>query len=246
MEKQPVATACFEEAFLDFLRLRFEAEPLPHYVMAAVHVCDETSRDYPSFVRAFFAWFADSFLFDQRGTFPAQSNNADPADHRWRRYADCHALLEGWRADDLKAALERQGERWELVEQVAQLRSEPRDDAAGKAHRARAKSRKTDAEVFDTLEEWFGERAHTLKRSYQKLAEPRDYMSGTIPIALLRTSDGYAVRSIEVGHEPVKSKASHAARRVMFSTPEIASSAGQRFASSNSKSRVRASYPFTR
>ncbi|WP_177193895.1 hypothetical protein [Roseovarius lutimaris] len=75
MEKQPVQTECFEEVFLDYLRLRFEFEPLPHYVMAAMHVCDEKGRDYPEFVRGFMYWFADRFLFDldQQGTFPAQS-----------------------------------------------------------------------------------------------------------------------------------------------------------------------------
>lgn len=51
IEKQPVQTACFEEVFLDFLRLRFEFEPLPLYVMAAIHLCDEASRNYPNFVR---------------------------------------------------------------------------------------------------------------------------------------------------------------------------------------------------
>ena len=201
MEKQPVASECFEEAFLDFLRLRFEAEPLPHYVMAAMHLCDETARDYPEFVRGFMTWFAGSFLFDHRGTFPAQSNNADPADARWRRYQDCHALLEGWHNDDLKAALEEQAERWELFEQVAFLRSEPRDDPPGKAHRARLKATMTEAEVFERLEEWFGERAHTLRRSYKKLAEPQEYMSGTIPVALVRSEDRFAVKCIEVDEE---------------------------------------------
>ena len=101
MAKQPVAGECFEEVFLEYLRLRFEVEPLSHYVMAAMHVCDGTGRDYPAFVRAFMTWFADSFL----------SNNRDPADHRWRRCADCHALLEGWRSKDLKAALKEQKRR---------------------------------------------------------------------------------------------------------------------------------------
>jgi predicted RNA-binding protein with RPS1 domain len=201
LEKQPVPTACFEEVFLDFLRLRFEAEPLPHYVMAAMHVCDETSRDYPPFVRSFMTWFAQSFLFDRNGTFPAQSHNADPADKRWRRYADCHALLEGWLNDDLIGPLEAQEERLELVERVALLRSQDREDAPGKAQRRRSKTTKTDAEVFDDLEEWFGERAHTLRRDYKKLAEPGEYMSATIPIALVRADGGYEVKTIEVDRQ---------------------------------------------
>ena len=147
MAKQPVVGECFEEVFLEYLRLRFEVEPLPHYVMAAMHLCDGTGRDYPAFVRAFMTWFAESFLFDQQGVFPTQSHNADPADHRWRRFGDCLALLEGWRSKDLKAALEAQADRLELVERVTQLRAEPREDAAGKAHRARAKKTMTDTEV---------------------------------------------------------------------------------------------------
>jgi len=76
-------------------------------------------------------WFAESFLFDRQGTFPAESHNTDSADHRWRRYKDCHDLLEGWRSDDLKGALEAQDERWELVEGVAELRSQPDRPAGG-------------------------------------------------------------------------------------------------------------------
>jgi hypothetical protein len=140
-------------------------------------------------------WFADSFLFDEQGVFPAQSNNRDPADHRWRRYADCHALLEGWRSKDLKAALEAQADRLELVERVTQLLAEPRDDPTGKEHRSRAKKTMTDAEVFDQLEEWFGERSHTLKRTYKKLSQPKEFMClGPLPIALIRIPAGYEVK----------------------------------------------------
>ena len=198
MEKQPVQTACFEEVFLDFLRLRFEFEPLPHYVMAAIHLCDETSRDYPDFVRGFLAWFADGFLFEQEGTYPARSHNTDPADKRWRRYADCHALLEGWLADDLKAALEAHAERLELVERVAQLRQEEREDSPGKAGRARGKATKTDAEVFADLEDWFGVKDYTLKRQHKTLTEHREYMSGTYPLALVQAGDSYEIKTIEV------------------------------------------------
>ncbi|WP_145953485.1 hypothetical protein [Oceaniglobus indicus] len=38
MEKQPFQIECFEEAFLNYLRQRFEFEPLAHYVMAAMHL----------------------------------------------------------------------------------------------------------------------------------------------------------------------------------------------------------------
>lgn len=200
MEKQPVPTACFEDAFLDYLRLRFEFEPLMHYVMAAMNICDETGRDYPPFVRAFFTWFAEAFLFDRKGNMPVETNNADPADKRWRRYEDCHALLEGWHNDDLRAALEAQEERWELIERVTQLRSEPRQDPIGKAGRKRKKTTKTDAEVFAELEEWFAVRDYTLKRQHKKLTVHHLYMSGTFPVALVRSGNGYEVKCIQVDH----------------------------------------------
>jgi len=191
LEKQPVPTECFEDAFLEYLRVRFEFEPLPHYAMAAMHLCHEVSRDYPDFVRAFFAWFAESFLFDMNGKFPAQSHNADPADHRWRRFADCHDLLEGWLNDDLKGALEAQAERLELIEEVERLRNTERDDPAGKQHRTRLKKTMTDGEVFEKLEEWFGDRSHKLRRQYKKMTEPKLFMSGIAPIALVHRDGKY-------------------------------------------------------
>lgn len=201
MEKQPLPTECFEGVFLEYMRLRFEFEPLPHYVMAAMHVCDEMNLDYPQFARGFMNWFTDSFLFDRKGKFPAESHNADPADHRWRRFQDCHALLEGWHSDDLQAALEAQEERWELVEQVAQLRSKERDDPVGKAGRQRQKTTKTDAEVFEDLEDWFGDQAYTLKRKYKNLTEHEEYMSSTFPVALVRSGDGYEIKIFQVAPE---------------------------------------------
>lgn len=201
MEKQPLPTECFEEVFLEYLRLRFEFEPLEHYVMAAMNLCDNSGRDYPEFVRAFMTWYADSFLFDRRGTSPTPSHNADPADYRWRRYQDCHALLEGWHSRDLRAALEAQEERLEIVERVALLRSEARDDPPGKMQRARTKRTKTDAEVFDELEEWFGERAHTLKRRHAALTTHHEYMSGIFPLALVRSGEGYEIKTIRVDRD---------------------------------------------
>lgn len=198
MEKQPLSTECFEGVFLEYLRLRFEFEPLPHYAMAALHVCEEMSLDYPKFVQGFLAWFAEGFLFDRKGKFPAESHNADPADHRWRRFQDCHALLEGWHNDDLKEALEVQEERWEIVEQVAELRLKEPDDPIGKAGRQRRSTTKTDAEVFADLEEWFGEPAYTLKRKHKKLTEHEEYMSGTFPVALVRSRDGYEIKVLQI------------------------------------------------
>ncbi len=128
MAKQLLPTTCFEIAFLEYLRLRFEFEPLMHYAMAALHVCDETGREYPDFVKGFLAWFASSFLFDRKGAFPAQGNQSNPAGARWRRYEDCHDLLLGWLNDDLKAALLRQQIRLIIVEEVEIKSTEERTD----------------------------------------------------------------------------------------------------------------------
>lgn len=76
MAKHLLPTTCFETAFVEYLRLRFEFEPLMHYAMAALHVCDQTSREYPDFVKGFLAWFATSFLFDHKGGLPAQGHQA--------------------------------------------------------------------------------------------------------------------------------------------------------------------------
>lgn len=199
LEKQPIPTACFEEVFLDFLRLRFEFEPLPHYAMAAIHLCDQTSRNYPQFVLGFLAWFADGFLFERKGTFPAQSHNVDPADKRWRRYRDCHALLDGWLNDDLKEALEAQKERLELVEVVAALRLEERKGNYTKAGRKHSKTTKTETEIFDELEEYYGDvAAYTLKRQHKKLTEHREYMSGVCPVAIVRSNDGFEIKIMEI------------------------------------------------
>ncbi|MEJ6398505.1 hypothetical protein [Yoonia sp. 208BN28-4] len=199
MEKQPVQTACFEEVFLDYLRLRFEFEPLPHYVMAAIHVCDQSSRSYPQFVFGFLAWFADGFLFEREGTFPAQSHNKDPADKRWRRYRDCQALLDGWLNDDLTAALEAQEERLELVERVAALRLEERKGSHTSSGRKHSKMTKTETEIFDELEEYYGDiAAYTLKRQHKKLTEHREYMSGVCPVAIVPSSNGFEIKIMEI------------------------------------------------
>lgn len=201
MEKQPLPTACFEDAFLEYLRLRFEVEPLPHYAFAAMHLCDEEGRDYPQFVRSFMVWFTDRFLFEEPGIFPAQGTNHDKANDRWRRYEDCHALLSGWYNNDLKAALEEQADRLELVEEVQRLRLQERDDPAGKDQRRRKKSTMTDAEVFEKVANWFGEREHTLNRKFKKLAEPRNSMSGLIPIALVKDRGLYGIRCLKLAPE---------------------------------------------
>ena len=119
MAKQPVPNDGFEHVFLEYLRLRFEFEPLPHYVMAAISICDTKGTESPEFVRAFLFWMVERFLFEPgwdnqgrdmpMGAFPILSWNNNPLDAQWRRYADCHDLLFGLREGDVAGALERQG-----------------------------------------------------------------------------------------------------------------------------------------
>ena len=84
----------------------------------------------------------------------------------------------------MTGALERQAERVELVAQVEKLRAEPSDNSPGKANRSRIKTTKTDAEVFERLEEWFGEKAHTLSRSFKKLTDLTK-MTAYVPLAIV-------------------------------------------------------------
>lgn len=85
-----------------------------------------------------------------------------------------------------------------MVERVAQLRQQEREDSPGKAGRARGKATKTDAEVFADLEDWFGVKDYTLKRQHKKLTKHREYMSGTYPLALVQAGDSYEIKTIEV------------------------------------------------
>lgn len=78
------------------------------------------------------------------------------------------------------------------------IRLQERDDPVGKADRKRGKTTKTDAEVFDELEGWFGDRDYTLKRRHGKLTEHREYMLGTFPVAIVRSGDGYEIKTIAV------------------------------------------------
>lgn len=197
MSKQPLPTECFETAFLEYLRMRFKFEPLPHYVMAAMEVCHQTSRTYPEFMTAFFVWFTDSFLFETRGRFPAQGHNANPSDAQWRRYEDCQDLLESWLDDDLDAALDRQEARLVLVEDVEAKRTEDRSDESASGRR-RARSKKPDTVVFAEIAEEKGLSPDTVRRTYQRYTKPEQYMSYLSPIALVRCEGGYTVETREV------------------------------------------------
>ncbi len=199
MAKQANDESSFDKVFLDYLRLRFEFEPLPHYVMAAMHVCHEAGHDYPAFVRSFFTWFADSFLFDMKGDFPAQGHRGDRTDARWRRYEDCHDLLTGWLSGDLDAALDKQEARIVLVEDVEEMRTEVRDDRSA-SERARSEM-KPDGVIFGELAEQRGEEAHTLARRFKRLAAPNEFMAATAPVALVRGKSGFMIETRKVGRE---------------------------------------------
>ena len=67
MSKQPLQTDSidepyqavferFDDAFLDYLELRWEFEPMHHYVMAAITVCNQRDRPYPDFDKGWLDW----------------------------------------------------------------------------------------------------------------------------------------------------------------------------------------------
>lgn len=199
MAKQANDEGSFDKVFLEYLRLRFEFEPLPHYVMVAMHVCHEAGHDYPAFVRSFFTWFADSFLFNLQGEFPAQGHRGDRTDARWRRYEDCHDLLTGWLSGDLDAALDRHEARIVLVEYFEEMRKEVRDDGSA-SKRARSEM-KLDGVIFEELAEQRGEEAQTLFRRFKKLAKPKKFMVATTPIALVRGKSGFVIETRKIGRE---------------------------------------------
>jgi len=170
-----------------------------HYAMAALHVCDETGREYPDFVKGFLAWFASSFLFDGKGAFPAQGHQANPAGARWRRYEDCHDLLEGWLNDDLDAALKRQQTTLIIVEEVEFKMSEDRDDESADG-RKRAMNKKPMGVVYGEIADDLGMSPDTVKRWYKKAIEmPEEFISHIEPVALLKTDNFYDIEFREVG-----------------------------------------------
>ena len=173
--------------------MRFEFEPLPHYVMAAMEICHRTGRDYPEFVLGFFTWFTDSFLFEQKGRFPEITNNENPADALWRRYEDCHDLLEAWFAKDLDAALGRQEARLVVIEDVEFKRTEDRTDVSSSG-RKRAR-KKPDTVIFAEIAEEKGVSPDFVRRLYKRETEPKQYMSHIRPVALVRCDEGYTVET---------------------------------------------------
>jgi hypothetical protein len=199
MSKQPLQTDCsegayeeFEDAFLAYLEWRWELEPLIHYVMAAIQVCHHADRPYPDFVKGFLDWFSEKVVLDEdlldhkghdvpRGSLPTLSMNRNPLDAQWRRFEDCRDLLAGWLAGDLKAALEQQESRLELVERPEQPR------AAGE--------RSGDTFIDLEVEGLFGERSHTLERRHEKLTKPKHRMGVCIPIALVRRDGAYVLET---------------------------------------------------
>jgi len=201
LAKHLLPTTCFETAFIEYLRLRFEFEPLTHYAMAAIHVCDETSREYPDFVKGFLAWFASSFLFSQKGALPTQGHAANPAGARWGRYRDCHDLLEGWLNDDLDAALRRQETKLIILEEVQIKLAEQRDDVSVDGRR-RAMTKKPMGVIFGEIGDDLGMSADTVKRWYNKASEmPEEFASYIEPVALLKIDGQFTIETREVGKQ---------------------------------------------
>ena len=199
MAKQLLPSTCFETAFLEYLRLRFEFEPLMHYAMAALHVCDETGREYPDFVKGFLAWFASSFLFDRKGAFPAQGHKSNPAGAKWGRYDDCHELLEGWLNDDLGAALKRQEAKLIIFEEVEIKMTEDRTDHSADG-RKRKMTKKPMGVIYGEISEDMGVSPDTVKRWYKKMCNrPKEFFSHIEPLALVKIDGLYDIEFREVG-----------------------------------------------
>lgn len=193
MAKHANRSKCFDKVFLEYLRLRFEFEPLTHYVMAAITVCDSTGDAYPAFVRGHLNWLAERFLFEPSvdrkgkdlplGSFPVLSWNKNRLGAQWHRYEDCHDLLDGWLRRDLNSALKRQEDRLMLVEEVEIERTDGADFGT----------------IFSDLEIAGMGKSHTLARAYKKLALPEKYMSGVVPIALVSVDGAYVIETRAAG-----------------------------------------------
>lgn len=171
-----------------------------HYAMAALHVCEETGREYPDFVKGFLAWFARSFLFDRKGAYPVQGHKSNPAGARWGRYEDCHELLEGWLNDDLDAALKRQETKLIILEEVEIKMKEDRTDQSADG-RKRAKAKKPKGVIFGEIADDVGVSPDTVKRWHKKMTNmPKEFFSHIEPFALVKTDEVYTVEFREVGN----------------------------------------------
>lgn len=170
-----------------------------HYAMAALHVCDETGREYPDFVKGFLSWFASSFLFDRKGAFPVQGHKSNPAGARWGRYEDCHELLEGWLNVDLHAAMKRQETKIIIFEEVEIKVTEDRIDQSADG-RKRAMTKKPMGVIYGEIADDVGVSPDTVKRWYKKMCnKPKEFLSHIEPLALVKTDGFYSIEFREVG-----------------------------------------------
>lgn len=108
---------------LRYLEARFEFEPLPHYPMIAVDLC-EPEDALPLWVRGFLRDDLAHMFLEERdertrikpeGVFPDYTTNQDKASDQWRRAEDCVLFLT-----DVAVAIAEQGRRLRLIEEVEQ------------------------------------------------------------------------------------------------------------------------------
>jgi hypothetical protein len=112
-----------KEDLLRYLAARFDFEPLPHYPMIAVDLC-EPEEPLPLWVRSFLRDDLARMFLEQRdertrikpeGAFPDFTTNQDKAPDQWRRAQDCVLFLT-----DVPAAIAEQRRRLRLIEEVEQ------------------------------------------------------------------------------------------------------------------------------
>jgi hypothetical protein len=200
-QTESLETDSFVDAFLKYLDLRHEADPIPHYAVAAMYMCTNVpelkSRHYPDLVVGFLQYFSHCFLFadeiddfkDKRtplGQMPFQPRQSDPLPARWNRFKDCCELLLAWLGDDMEKldrAFLHQLKRAQFVELVEKTLLES----------------KTKGEAWDNVAVELGDQRESSKwvknkynaligNKWNKLA-----FAEYVPIALLRTERGFSV-----------------------------------------------------
>lgn len=190
----PLECGSFEEAFLEYLEERWNAEPLlPHYVMAAIQVCagarpglPMAKYPWPDFVIGYLEWQSHRFLYDQgkgapgvevKGRFRQWQSNDNKLSHQWNRFEDCFHLFDDWyngRPPDFTEQIRR----YRIVEAVDRRGSVP------------------ELEFYPDLAEALGlnpEKWVQIKEIYMQLTRPPDSVGSPFPIALLHDESGYSI-----------------------------------------------------
>lgn len=165
-----------KEAILRYLKARFEFEPLPHYAMVAIQICD-IDEPLPRFVREHLEYLSFRFLDGDdlhlgkdvvAGTFKPFTSNQDKASDQWRRAEDCVLFLT-----DPPAAMKIQADRLELVEKVETLQK--RGMSLFQIFKKHAEGKD---EIHEELEKYY-------ERQWRAITQPAAYTNNLIPVALL-------------------------------------------------------------